>query len=37
MRETGRTSCTILFCESDVYVEADPQSGDTSHGARRSA
>ena len=37
MRETGRTSCTILFCESDVYVEADPQSSDTGHGVRRSA
>lgn len=23
MRETGRTSCTILFCEQDVYIEAD--------------
>ena len=37
MRETGRTSCTILFCESDVYVEADPKSGQPGIGVRRSA
>jgi hypothetical protein len=37
MRETGRTSCTILFCESDVYVEADPHSGEPGIGVRRSA
>lgn len=23
MREGDRTSCTIVFCESDVFVEAD--------------
>ena len=23
MREKGQTSCTILFCDSDVYVEGD--------------
>lgn len=23
MRETGRSSCTIVFCESDVFVEAE--------------
>ena len=23
MRETGKTSCTILFCESDVFIEAE--------------
>lgn len=23
MRETGRCSCTIVFCESDVFVEAE--------------
>jgi len=23
MRESGKTSCTILFCESDVFIEAD--------------
>jgi hypothetical protein len=27
MRETGRTSCTIVFCETDVFIEADPASG----------
>ena len=38
MRETGRTSCTILFCESDVFIEAEePQSGETGLGVRRSA
>jgi hypothetical protein len=21
MRETGRTSCTIVFCETDVFIE----------------
>ena len=26
MRETGRTSCTIVFCETDVFIEADPAS-----------
>jgi len=38
MRETGRTSCTILFCEHDVYIESDePQSGEVGLGVRRSA
>jgi hypothetical protein len=23
MREAGRSSCTILFCEHDVFIEAD--------------
>ncbi len=25
MRETGRTSCSILFCDGEVYVETHPQ------------
>jgi len=25
MRETGRTSCSILFCDGEVYVETPPQ------------
>ena len=25
MRESGRSSCTIVFCESDVFVEAESQ------------
>lgn len=25
MRETGRTSCSILFCDGEVYVETRPQ------------
>jgi len=38
MRETGRTSCTILFCEHDVYIESDePKSGEIGTGVRRSA
>lgn len=27
MREMGRSSCTIVFCESDVFVEGDATSG----------
>jgi hypothetical protein len=27
MREAGRSSCTIVFCESDVFVETDAASG----------
>ena len=23
MREAGKTSCTILFCESDVFIESE--------------
>jgi hypothetical protein len=26
MRETERTSCTIVFCESDVFIEGDTPS-----------
>jgi hypothetical protein len=26
MREKGRSSCTIVFCESDVFVEAEAAS-----------
>jgi len=26
MRETGRTSCTIVFCETDVFIEAESSS-----------
>ncbi len=26
MREMGRTSCTIVFCESDVFVEEEAAS-----------
>ena len=38
MRETGRTSCTILFCESYVFIEADePKTGEIGLGVRRSA
>jgi hypothetical protein len=38
MRETGRTSCTILFCEQDVFIEADePRSGELGLGFTRSA
>jgi hypothetical protein len=38
MRETGRTSCTILFCEGDVLIEAEPGSGEIAvGGAQRSA
>ena len=27
MREAGRSSCTIVFCESDVFVETDGAAG----------
>ena len=27
MREAGRSSCTIVFCESDVFVEAEAGTG----------
>jgi len=37
MRETGRTSCTILFCEHDVLIETDGHSGDRPASVRRSA
>jgi len=30
MRETGRCSCTIVFCESDVFVEAEATATGTS-------
>jgi len=30
MRETGRCSCTIVFCESDVFVEAEAAATGTS-------
>jgi len=23
MREAGRTSCTIVFCETDVFIESE--------------
>lgn len=26
MREGDRTSCTVVFCESDVFIEADAPS-----------
>jgi hypothetical protein len=31
MRETGRTSCTIVFCETDVFIEGDAAPG-SAHG-----
>jgi hypothetical protein len=38
MRETGRSACTILFCDQDVYIEADEgRSGEHSLGFTRSA
>ena len=38
MRETGRTSCTILFCEHDIFIESDePRSGELGASVRRSA
>ena len=27
MREAGRSSCTIVFCESDVFVETEAATG----------
>ena len=27
MREAGRSSCTIVFCESDVFVESEASPG----------
>jgi hypothetical protein len=27
MRETGRTSCTIVFCETDVFIESERGEG----------
>jgi hypothetical protein len=29
MREAGRSSCTIVFCESDVFIEAEATTGTT--------
>jgi hypothetical protein len=29
MRETGRSSCTMVFCESDVFNEAEATTGAT--------
>ena len=30
MRETGRSSCSIVFCDGDVYVETQPQQAQDS-------
>ena len=27
MRETGRSSCTIVLCESDVFIEGEAAAG----------
>jgi hypothetical protein len=35
MREAGRSSCTILFCDGDVYVEAAAPSQPLASAARR--
>ena len=38
MRESGKTSCTILFCEQDVFIEADETpTRDSGLGFTRSA
>lgn len=35
MREAGRTACTILFCDGDVYLEPSPRPSSTFGSARR--
>jgi hypothetical protein len=35
MRETGRSACTILFCDGDVFVEAATPSQRPASNARR--
>jgi hypothetical protein len=39
MREAGRSSCTIVFCESDVFVEseASPEAAGDLDASRRTA
>jgi hypothetical protein len=33
MRESGQSACTIVFCDSDVYVEPSHAFSDASHSA----
>jgi len=35
MREAGRSACTILFCDGDVFVETATQSQRPASPARR--
>ncbi|HET9934035.1 MAG TPA: hypothetical protein VFQ35_25200 [Polyangiaceae bacterium] len=35
MREAGRTACSILFCDGDVYVEPAAPSRPLASPARR--
>lgn len=35
MREAGRGSCAILYCDGDVYVEPTPQTSSAAGAPRR--
>jgi hypothetical protein len=35
MREAGRSACSILFCDGDVYVEPSAQASAPPSAARR--
>ena len=37
MNETGRTSCTIVFCDRDVYIEKAPNGETAPISPRRAA